>query len=567
MILARPTLSNLPFTLKFLVAPSVAMALMCVLAYVGNTGFNRQVDQTNMIVDRNLESAIRLSDVASRVQAANGELFRIMSRQAAGNAGDLVPRFAALQTKLDDILRSLDDYRKGYATGDQTKQIDDVVAELKKYKDATSFVAAMLEIDFASVVSFMEPFEENFAKLSVQIGRMVGAVAEDSRSRAALSAEEAQETTRFFLGLTLVGAVLVALTAWMVARSTGRSIAGIAAATLRLAGNDTAVEIDRLQRGDELGAIVTSLGVFRDNAVKVQRLQAEQDRLQAEAEAEKRRVMVSLADGFESSVKGVVRTVASACSGLRSSAAVMRETADGAFRQSSDVAQAGIEMSGNVSTVATAVEEMTSSIGEIAQQVERSASIARQAVERAKSTDATIGELAELAVRIGDIVAMIHGISGQTNLLALNATIEAARAGEAGKGFAVVASEVKSLASQTGKATEEISAQIGAIQERTQASVAAIRGISHTIEQMNSIAGGIAAAVEQQAAATREISRNIQQAATTTDSVSQNIGDVRDAARTVGHSADGVLSAAQDLTAQSQSLESEIDAFLARVRA
>lgn len=563
----RLKLSSIAFTLKFAIAPGVAVALMGVLAYFGSGALNQQVEQAQIIVERNLEGSIRLSDIAARVQAANGELFRIMTHQAAGDGTDIAGGITGLQGRLDGIIGDLASYREGYAQAEHAAQLEAIEAELQKYKEATAFVAAMLEIDFASVVSFMQPFEENFAKFSEQIGTIVAATASDSQAIATASQAEAETASAIFFGLTVAAALVVALLAWLVGHSTSRSIRRIADATLRLAANDTDVEVTALARRDELGAIVQSLTVFRDNAVKMQELQANEARLREEAEAEKQRAMAEIADNFEASVRQVVQSVTEASAGLKTRAVSMRETVEGASRQSSEVAQAGEAASTNVATVATASEELSASIGEISRQVEDAVAVANDAVERASSTDRTIGELAEVALRIGDIVSLIQDIAGQTNLLALNATIEAARAGEYGKGFAVVASEVKNLASQTGKATEEISGQIEAIQSRTRESVEAIRGISETIARMNGIASGIAAAVNQQSASTQEISRNVQQASAATGAVSKTIAEVRDASHTVGVTATDVLSAAEDLTAQSGALESEVNAFLSRIRA
>jgi methyl-accepting chemotaxis protein len=217
--------------------------------------------------------------------------------------------------------------------------------------------------------------------------------------------------------------------------------------------------------------------------------------------------------------------------------------------------------------VATATEELSSSIAEITRQVTQSARIAGQAVEESSRTTSTVRGLAEGAAKIGDVVKLINDIAGQTNLLALNATIEAARAGEAGKGFAVVAAEVKNLATQTAKATEEIAAQVGMIQQATGNSVAAIEGIGGTIGQINEIATTIASAVEEQGAATQEISRNVQQASAGTQEVSSNIGGVSQAAAETGAAASQVLSAADELSRQAETLRKEVGTFLADVRA
>jgi methyl-accepting chemotaxis protein len=217
--------------------------------------------------------------------------------------------------------------------------------------------------------------------------------------------------------------------------------------------------------------------------------------------------------------------------------------------------------------VATAAEELSVSVLEIGRQVEQSSNIADHAVVEADRTNTTVEGLSRTAQRIGEVVQLIETIAGQTNLLALNATIEAARAGDAGKGFAVVASEVKSLASQTAKATEEIRAQISEIQGATGQTVEAIRSIGTTIRQMSEIATTIASAVEEQGAATREIASNVHQAAQGTGDIASNIEGVSHAAGETGAAASQVLSSAGELARQSETLRRDVDDFLANVRA
>jgi methyl-accepting chemotaxis protein len=219
-----------------------------------------------------------------------------------------------------------------------------------------------------------------------------------------------------------------------------------------------------------------------------------------------------------------------------------------------------------VQTVATAAEELSSSIEEIGRQVTQSSTIAGEAVEEADHVNATVKNLMDSAQRIGEVVALINDIAEQTNLLALNATIEAARAGDAGKGFAVVANEVKSLANQTGKATEDIAAQVTAIQGSTKDAVQAIAGIGTTITKINEIAGAIAAAVEEQGAAIQEIARNISQAAGGTQDVTANIGSVSDLATEAGGASTRVLETAQQLRGQSEQLRQEVVRFLGTIR-
>ncbi len=257
----------------------------------------------------------------------------------------------------------------------------------------------------------------------------------------------------------------------------------------------------------------------------------------------------------------------SASSELETTARSMSSTAEASRRQATAVSEAAEQANISVHLVAAAAEQLTASIGEIDRDVGHSTRIARQAVEDARRTDDIVQALSKSAERIGQVVELISGIAGRTNLLALNATIEAARAGEFGKGFAVVASEVKSLASQTGRATDEIAAQVSQIQTVSQEAIAAIRGITLTIEQVSSLAVTVASAVEQQGAATAEIARNVQHTAAGAREVTTNIAGVSHSASGTGTAAELVLSAAGNLAVQARQLSNEMQSFVAEIKA
>jgi methyl-accepting chemotaxis protein len=375
---------------------------------------------------------------------------------------------------------------------------------------------------------------------------------------------------RALIAMSAAVVVLLALTG-LGGAIAGRSITGplsrLTEVMTRLAGGDKTVEINDADRQNEIGEMSRAVRVFKDNVLRVERLQAEQDQQKLRAAAEQKRLMNEMADSFETSVKGIVHTVASASTEMRATAEAMQGTAEQTSHRAGTVAAAAEEASANVQTVAAATEELSSSVNEIARQVSTSARIAQGAVVEARRTDDIVRGLASSAQKIGEVVELINDIAGQTNLLALNATIEAARAGEAGKGFAVVAGEVKHLANQTARATGDIAAQVSEVQGATRQAVDAIRGIGKTIAEISEIASSIASAVEEQGAATSEIARNVQQASMGTQEVSANIGGVTQATAEAGAAASQVLEAAGELSHQSEMLRSEVDKFVARIRA
>jgi len=436
----------------------------------------------------------------------------------------------------------------------------------------------------------LKPMKEAFPGADLKIGDgIVEAQADGGDRLFAFFPVQGLPTVHWYLGLSIdkdkayasltafrntaviatIGAVLVVLIllGLVVRVLVSKPLVGMTEAMRKLAAGDMAIAVPGADRRDEIGAMSAAVSVFKENALKMTALSAEQEAMKQRTAAERKAETMRLADDFERAVGGIVKGVADAAGALKTSAQTMSTTAAEANQQTAMVASASNETTSSVQTVSAAAEELSASINEIARQIKDSNDVAARAVQEAASTNAQVAALATAAQKIGDVVRLIEEIASQTNLLALNATIEAARAGEAGKGFAVVASEVKTLATQTSRATEEITSQISAVQAATQSSVQAIDRISETIRSISSISGSIAAAVEEQTAATREIARNVEHAAQGTSHVTENIQAVSQAASQTGAAAAGVLGSAEDLARQSDRLKNELERFVTAVRA
>ncbi|MET7242700.1 methyl-accepting chemotaxis protein [Methylobacterium sp. EM32] len=392
-----------------------------------------------------------------------------------------------------------------------------------------------------------------------------------NKATAAESGRAAQaaydRTQSQLLAFLAVAAALAFGAALMLILEVSRPLGRMTAAMHRLSAGDMAAPVPSVERRDEVGAMGRAVQVFKDSMIRAAALEAEQARMRADGEAQRRQMMREMADGFEGVVGGIVASVTAAATELQATAQAMTATATETAGQSTAVAAAAEEAAANVGAVAAAAEEMGASVQEIGRQVAGTAGLARAAVAEAGQTAALVQDLTRGAAKIGDVLGLISSIADQTNLLALNATIEAARAGAAGRGFAVVAAEVKELAGQTARATGEISGQIGEIRAATDQAVAAIGGIVARIREISDVAGALAAAVDQQDATTQEIVRNVSQAAIGAGEVTHNIAGVAGAAEETGHAAHHLLAAASELSRHSHHLDAEVGRFLSGVRA
>ncbi|MCW2239546.1 methyl-accepting chemotaxis protein [Azospirillum canadense] len=402
--------------------------------------------------------------------------------------------------------------------------------------------------------SSLGPLMEIGARALDEVGRLADEDVAEARTRLLIAS-----------GLLLAAVLITGWTAVFLVRRFRRPIGALTHAVDQLTRKNYTAPVPSTGYEDELGRMSLALEQLRRQALHSQELEAEQAAA-AEARERRREALEAAVADFQAVVGAVLLALGTASSTMAQTSHAMSGTAEHTSGQANNAAAASEQTSSNVQTVAAATEELAASIQEIGRQVTTSTTISARAVEDARRIDGLVSTLADTAQQIDTVVGLINSIAGQTNLLALNATIEAARAGEAGKGFAVVASEVKALATQTGRATEEIQAKVSEIQGATTGAAEAMQGIAATIGQLNEIATAIAAAIEEQGAATQEIADNVQQAARGTQEVSDNIATLRQAAGQTGSAAGQVTDAAGRVTAETDRLRGEVERFLGAIR-
>jgi methyl-accepting chemotaxis protein len=513
-----------------------------------------------------LPSSNALGSVAMRYEQLRSRESQLLL--ARDNQADSAIQMANIKDSVAGLEAALKEYMPLVDPGEETRLAGAITSEWAKYHAISdALVAAVGRGDFdRAQVILSKDSKPTMAAIR-------GAIEADRKFQQVNGERVGREATTMgasaqamIAGALVIAALLCVVIGFAMVRLISTPIRSMSVAMGKLAEHDLSTEIPGLGRGDEIGGMAAAVQVFKDSMITGDRLAAEQEA--ERAVKEKRAVRLSeVVHNFEDKIHQMVRLLASGSTELEATAKAMTSTAAQTDHQAVTVAAAAEEASTGVQTVAAAAEELSASIGEISRQVHQSSKITGQAVTETQRTDTIVRALAEGADKIGKVMELIADIAGQTNLLALNATIEAARAGDAGKGFAVVASEVKSLATQTARATEEIGVQVSQIQAATKEAVGAIEGISTTIQEVSKIAASIAAAVEEQGAATAEIARNVQQTAQAAQDVTVNISGVSRASSETGAAAGQVLSAAGDLSNQAENLTAEVNTFLVDVRA
>jgi methyl-accepting chemotaxis protein len=547
---------------KIFGAFSVVILLACGLAFYGIKGISTSGD----LVVRLYDGPLMAINHARSAHAALNEARLVMQRSLTGGATtEAVARFEKLVSSISEDLN---------VVRDRVQSAPVKAAREKAEAGLRNWSAAGLKIlkpvqggltEIPTTISLMRQGDEAIAALD-DLVELVAAYGFDYRTEAEASVAEARTA---MLGIAIGTALIGFIIAMGFAYSLSKPISAAVRVAERVAAGNFTDDI-AVRRRDELGRLLKSLALMqaslKDRADQDLAVMSSKDETHARQVSRRQRLEEEI-EAFRSSFTAALANTDRMTGELTNTAQTLSSIAHAAGKQSVETASTAGQTSANVQTVAAAASQLGESVQEIKTQVNDATTIVQRASGMAGAANDTIRALASSTQQIDEVVGFIRNIAGQTNLLALNATIEAARAGEAGRGFAVVASEVKALATQTAKATEDISSQIAEVQSATKQAVDNVGAIASIMDEIDRFTAAIADAVSQQNAAASEISRNIGQAAAGTESVARSIAGTATATENTNRSADLVLSTARDLSDQAADLRASVDRFLSNVAA
>jgi len=558
-------LSTWPFSVKLGIGPVIGLAMMAIVAVVGILGVGAQSRSLDAVVHNAVDGSGLLVKAGGEVQSVNGGIYRVLALQAAKTAKlDAAGELKKLGGDVDLAAANLKKYRDGWAAEKDKPKLDQLIKDVNLYKGAIDLVTQMLDIDFNSAVSFLAPLEKNYVVLNAEIASMIAAGQQMSAAQEADAHNVARATLIIFVLVTLAAAVVVLGIGFYVGMGTTKSIHAIAKATHDLAEGDVQTDLAPLARTDELGLIVQSLTVFRDNQLNIINLRKEQalvvatlasglealasgdltHRVKAEFTGE----YVALRNNFNKALEQLeemLRAIWRLAETIQTGAGEISSATDDLSRrtehQAATLEESAAALDAITATIKSAADGAThaqKAVGAANQDAIRSGKVVGDAVTAMRDIKASAG-------KIGDIVGGIDEIAFQTNLLALNAGIEAARAGEAGKGFAVVASEVRSLANRSAQMAKEIKSLISTSDTQVNIGEGLVVEAGKALERIVAQVTSINQAINQIAAGAQEQANGIGQVNTAVadmdDATQKNAAMVEEttaASHSLAHEAD-----------------------------
>jgi methyl-accepting chemotaxis protein len=466
----------------------------------------------------------------------------------------------------DTFAKSIADARAAATDPNVIQALDAVKVPLEKYLAAGRSIAALSATDPAATRAAVPAFVAQFKELEGVMEEM-GAIIEKSADDAAKAGEaEAALAEKIMLAIMLLAGGLSFFLVLLARRSIGVPVADLASAMEGLAEGNLKVDTPHATMGGEIGKLAKAMGLFRENALARVKLEEREALSVTEREA-RAKIIEATTNEFSQLLADSLQRLSGTSQELQSSACQLGAMAAQTQNRTGEAARASMDASDSVSSIAAATTELTQSVEQISHRMQQSAKLAGEAASLGRETDVSVKDLAAAVAEIGQVVSLIDDVASQTNLLALNATIEAARAGEAGKGFAVVASEVKSLAEQTGNATQDIASRITRIREASDHVVGAVRRVTEMVEEMQGLARDAADSVHEQTSATGQIAESAVVASRGTGLASASVEDLRQSAEEAAGASRQLTQAADDVATQTLHLRDRADAFFKSLKA
>ena len=573
----RVRFQDWPLVWKFAAAPASMLALFLVSVTLCMAALVYAQIATDRISGRDMADVAALNAVSTHFEHANGEMYRLLADKAATPRTDVAGRSAEIDKELQQARDDLAQFARSRPDQERRK-VRATLVLMDRYRDATKVVSSMLDIDFASSTAMLSPFRANAEQVVDQVEALAAAGASDAHDHA-LAVERRIEVMVALVTLSTLLLALVGIVGPMaIGRSVIRPILRIADVTSSLAAHNHDIDLDALDRGDELGQIVSALKTFRGQAIEKEMLERhaeEEERRRsaavaqatAEGERARRETLDDLLHRFETRVSTMIDAAQQAMNRLDQNAERVDQAVQGANSLAESLEQAASAFASEMEMAGAATGTLVSAIRTIDDQANMSNEIVSRILEHTALAEGAVHESVERAEEVEKVVRVIDTIAGQTKLLALNATIEAARYGEQGKGFAVVATEIKSLSARTGASTGEVRSQVGEVQRGIRRVADATAELSALIDQMGNVAAQVADVARDQARTTDQIDQRIETVRSRARILFQTSAEIRSSAMANEASVRDLRTEGRALEASLQSLRDDARAFVTHLRA